>query len=279
MPLRMSRRVLAISRATIPPKWLARISTRYGRAPLPSAREARCCRWETIGWASAAPERGVHDDHRPGRQGVMPGGDADKLLAAGDGAGVLEGPGIDKVLLEESIRASAVGPDGPDGLDEGPTALVIFPAEIAHRAVVQSVRQVIAVLVRAEAADAGAVGFHHIEVAACFVLVVFVALERGAAPLRDKYNVATGGISRVQVAPLSRGELAQVPPIDANLEDMGGFHRPAEVITAGTIQPAVGRLIGRRPRKSEHDAAAIPPKVHAVQMSRAEGAVEDGAKV
>ena len=147
------------------------------------------------------------------------------------------------------------------------------------RAVVQRVGQVIAVLVRAQAPDAGAVGLHHVEVAARFVLVVFVALERGAAPLGDEDNVAAGGVGRVEVAPFARGELAQVLPVNADLEDMGRLDRPAEVVTAGAVEPAFGRLVGRRARIAEHDAAAVPPQVHAMHMAGTQGAVQQIAKV
>ena len=204
-------------------------------------------------------EGGVHDHERPGRQRVVAGSDADELLAAGDGADVFEGPGIDEVLLKDGIRASAIGPDAPDGLDEGPTALVILPAEIADRAIIQSMGEVIAILVRAQAADTGAVGLHDVKVAARFILVVFVALERGAASLGDEDNVAAGGVGRVQVTPLAGGELAQVPPIDADLEEMRGLHGAAEVIALRAVEPACWRLVARRTRIPEHDTAAIPP--------------------
>ena len=163
----------------------------------------------------------VSIDHQgTDRQRVMPGGDRDQLVAVGDRAHFLQRPRIDEMLLEDGVRAGAVGPDDPQRLDEGPAALVVFPARVADQAVVQAVRQVVAVLVDAQAADVAAVGPHHVEVAAGFVFVVLVALQRRAAAFGDKGDVAAGQVRGVQVAPLAVRELPQPLAVDADLEDV-----------------------------------------------------------
>ncbi len=150
------------------------------------------------------------------------------------------------MLLEDGVGPGAVGADGPDGLDEGPTALVVLPARVGDGAVVQRVRQVIAVLANAQAADAAAVGLHHVEVAARLVLVVFVALERGAAAFGDEDDVAVGGVGGVQVAPLAARELAEVAPVDADFKDVNRLLAAAQLVAAvRSSQPWAVRRSGR----------------------------------
>ena len=103
------------------------------------------------------PRSCVDDDQRPDGQRVVAGGDGHQLVAVGDGADVFQRPRVDEVLLEDGVGPGAVGPHDPQRLDERPAALVVLPAGVADQAVVQAVRQVVAVLVDAQPADAAAV--------------------------------------------------------------------------------------------------------------------------
>ena len=213
---------------------------------------------------------GIHDHERSDRQRVVAGGDRDEFCAAGDRTCVFERPGIDEVLLEDGIGARAIRPHRPDRLNVGPAALVVLPTRVSDESVVQRVGQVIAVLVHAEPADPAAVRPHHVQIAARFVFVVFIALQRRAATLGHKHDVAVGSIRGVEVAPLARGQLTQSPPIHTDLKDVRGFLRAPQTITLRAIEPALRRLVAARHGISKHDARPVPVQVHAVHMTGTE---------
>ena len=180
------------------------------------------------------------------------------------------------MLFEDRVRTRAVRPHCPNRLDVGPAALVVFPPRVGDQSIVERVRQIVAVLVDAQPSDLAAIGPHDIEIAARFVFVVFIALERRAAALGNEYDVAVGGVSRVQVAPFTGRQLTQPVAIDADFKDVRGFLGPPQAIALRTIEPTVGRLVAVRHRVSEDNPLAIPIQIHPVYVTRPQRAVQHG---
>ena len=156
----------------------------------------------------------------------------------------------------------------PKRLDVGPASFLVFPSRVADGAVVQGVRQVVAVFGDAHAADVGAVGPHHIEIRRGLVFIVLVALERIAAPLGDKHDVAVGAVGRIQVAPLAAGQLPQGTAVGSDFKDVGRLFRASQLVTGAAIEPAGRRLVGFRLGVAEHNPVGIPSKIDAVNVAR-----------
>ena len=221
---------------------------------------------------------GIDDHQRPHRQRVMAGGNGDQLRTVGNRACVFQRPGIDKMLLEDRVGARAVRPHGPDRLDVGPTAFVIFPARVGDQAVVQRVGQVVAVLAHAQSADPASVGTHHVQIAARLVLVVLVALQRRAAALGHEDDVAVRAHTWDRDRSTRQKSVGAARAIHADFEDVRWLLRAPQTITLRAIEPALGRLIAACHGITEHHARPIPEQIHAVHMTGAERAVEQGSQ-
>jgi len=248
----------------------------HGQARHPAFRRQHARRDDADAPRAVHAVAGVDEDDRAGGQGVVARGHAHQPRAPRDRAAFLHGPRVVEVLLEQGVGAGAVGPDGPQRLDVGPAPLLVFPAGVADRAVVEGVGQVVAVLGDAHAADIAPVGPHHVEVRRGLVLVVLVALERIAATLGDEHDVAVGAVGGVQVAPLARGQLAQVAAVGIHLEDVRGLFAAAELEARAPVEPPRRRLGGLGLGVAEHDPAGVPPQVDPVHVPGPEPPVEHG---